>query len=190
MKWSWCRRENLVDGEWRWSFARRQLIYDVVEPERVYLKRWRFDTPFVSIFLHSIKLPDRDPYPHTHPFSWSRSLIVKGSYVEERGPYGDEVRRYRPGQVNRTAFFDVTALHNQAARPRERMGMGIRVTVRKLDGMQENRNERRVESPPLQINPLRFDNVVDELSPGKRPTPFAINQVLPATPTPFHCDSG
>ncbi len=35
-----------------------------------------------------------------------------------------------------------------------------------------------------------FDNVVDELSPGKRPTPFAIDQVLPATPTPFHCDLG
>jgi hypothetical protein len=70
------------------------------------------------------------------------------------------------------------------------MGMGIRVTVRKIDGMQEDRTERCVESPPLQINPLRFDNVVDELSSGKRPTPFAINQVLPATPTPFHCDSG
>ena len=108
MKWGWRRRENLVDGEWRWSFARRQLIYDVVEPERVYLERWRFDTPFVSIFLHSINLPDRDPYPHTHPFSWSRSLIVKGSYVEERGPYGDEVRKYRPGQVNR---IDADTVH-------------------------------------------------------------------------------
>ena len=81
MKWGWRRRENLVDGEWRWSFARRQLIYDVVEPERVYLERWRFDTPFGSIFLHSINLPDRDPYPHTHPFSWSRSLIVKHSFT-------------------------------------------------------------------------------------------------------------
>jgi len=70
------------------------------------------------------------------------------------------------------------------------MGMGIRVTVRKIDGMQENRNERCVESPPLQINPLRFDNVVDELSPGKRPTPFTIDQILAATPTPFHYDSG
>ena len=108
MKWGWRHRENLVDGEWRWSFARRQLIYDVVEPERVYLERWRFDTPFVSIFLHSINLPDRDPYPHTHPFSWSRSLIVKGSYVEERGPYGDEVRKYRPGQVNR---IDADTVH-------------------------------------------------------------------------------
>ena len=108
MKWGWRHRENLVDGEWRWSFARRQLIYDVVEPERVYLERWRFDTPFGSIFLHSINLPDRDPYPHTHPFSWSRSLIVKGSYVEERGPYGDEVRKYRPGQVNR---IDADTVH-------------------------------------------------------------------------------
>jgi hypothetical protein len=28
------------------------------------------------------------------------------------------------------------------------------------------------------------------LSSGKRPTPFAVDQVLPAMPTPFHCDSG
>jgi hypothetical protein len=70
------------------------------------------------------------------------------------------------------------------------MGMGIRVTVRKIDGMQEDRTERCVESPPLQIYPLRFDSVVDELSSGKRPTPLAIDQVLPAMPTPFHCASG
>ena len=70
------------------------------------------------------------------------------------------------------------------------MGMGIRVPVRKVDGMQENRNERRVESPPLQINPLRFDNVIDQLPSGKRPTPFTIDQILAATPTPFHYDSG
>ena len=33
---------------------------------------------------------------------------MKGSYVEERGPYGDEVRKYRPGQVNR---IDADTVH-------------------------------------------------------------------------------
>jgi len=33
---------------------------------------------------------------------------VKGSYIEERGPYGDDVRRYRPGQVNR---IDADTVH-------------------------------------------------------------------------------
>lgn len=94
-------RPNLVDGEWRWSFARRQLIMDLYVPDEVYLERWRFDTPLVSVFLHSIKLPDRDPNPHTHPFSWSLSLIVKGAYEEHRGPFAEQVRTLRPGKINR-----------------------------------------------------------------------------------------
>ncbi len=63
--------------------------------------RWRFDTPLGSVFVHSIRLPDRDPHPHTHPFSWSRSLIVRGGYTEERGAGAEEVRHYRPGRINR-----------------------------------------------------------------------------------------
>ncbi len=70
--------------------------------------RWRFDTPLASVFVHSIRLPDRDPDPHTHPFSWSRSLIVRGGYTEERGPAAEEVRHYRPGQVNR---IDADTVH-------------------------------------------------------------------------------
>jgi len=72
------------------------------------MERWRFDTPLGSVFLHSIKLPDGDPHPHTHPFSWSRSLIVKGGYTEERGPLAEEVRRYGPGRVNR---IDADTVH-------------------------------------------------------------------------------
>ena len=95
------RRPNLVDGEWRWSFARHQPIPDALEPDRTYLDRWRFDTPVGSVFLHAIRLPDRDPDPHTHPFSWSRSLILKGGYTEERGPLGERIRDFRPGRINR-----------------------------------------------------------------------------------------
>ncbi|MGI9623546.1 MAG: hypothetical protein ACR2PK_11970 [Acidimicrobiales bacterium] len=95
------RKPNYVDGEWRWSFARRQRIMDLVEPDEVYLDRWRFDTPVVSVFLHSIKLPDRDPNPHTHPFSWSYSLILRGGYEEHRGPSGSEIRQLGPCRINR-----------------------------------------------------------------------------------------
>ena len=97
----------MIDGEWRWSFARKQVIYDVFEPDEVYLLRWRFDTPLGSVFLHSIKLPDRDPNPHTHPFSKSVSFILKGAYEEHRGPTGDQIRTLRPGRVNRLSGTDV-----------------------------------------------------------------------------------
>jgi len=101
------RRKNLVDGEWRWSFARRQFIPDASQPDRIYLKRWRFDTPIGSVFLHSILLPDGDPDPHNHPFSRSISFIVKGGYTEERGVFGEEVRELRPGRLNRISGTDV-----------------------------------------------------------------------------------
>ncbi len=94
-------KPNLVDGEWRWSFARHQPIYDISDPTAVYMDRWRFDTPLVSVFLHAIRLPDKDPNPHTHPFSWSLSLILKGAYVEHRGAHGEEVRTLRAGRFNR-----------------------------------------------------------------------------------------
>ena len=85
------RRPNQVDGEWRWSFARRQVIPDHSQPERTYLKRWRFDTPLGSVFLHAIQLPDGDPDPHNHPFSKSVSLILRGGYTEHRGVGGDRI---------------------------------------------------------------------------------------------------
>lgn len=101
------RRPNLVDGEWRWSFARRQFIPDWSDPSRTYLKRWRFDTPLGSIFLHAIQLPDGDPDPHSHPFSRSISLILRGGYIEQRGIHGEEVKVMRAGRINRIGGDDV-----------------------------------------------------------------------------------
>lgn len=94
------RLPNLVDGEWRWSLFRHQRIFDMQDPTEVYLDRWRVDTPLLSVFLHAIRLPDRDPNPHTHPFSWSASLILKGGYVEHRGATGVRVRTLGPGSIN------------------------------------------------------------------------------------------
>lgn len=101
------RRPNLIDGEWRWSFARRQVIPDWSNPTRPYLRRWRFDSPFGSIFLHAIHLPDGDSDPHTHPFSQSVSLILRGGYTEYRGIDGTARRDYRAGMINRLSGTDV-----------------------------------------------------------------------------------
>ncbi len=59
------------------------------------------------MFLHQILLPDGDPYPHSHPFSSSISLILKGGYTEYRGIYGDDERTYRAGKLNRISGTDV-----------------------------------------------------------------------------------
>ncbi len=101
------RKPNEIDGEFRWSFARRQFIPDWSNPDQTYLKRWRFDTPLGSVFLHQILLPDGDPDPHSHPFSRSVSLLLKGGYIEHRGIDGAEVRTLRAGKLNRISGTDV-----------------------------------------------------------------------------------
>jgi len=66
------------------------------------------------------------------------------------------------------------------------MGVGMRVAIGKLDGVQEDRPERCVKSPPLHVDPLWFEDVVDELPSSEGPAPFAIDQVLPTTTSPSH----
>jgi hypothetical protein len=47
--------------------------------------RWYlFRTPWLRIFLHRIELPDADRYPHNHPWTWARALILRGGYLEYR----------------------------------------------------------------------------------------------------------
>ncbi len=66
------------------------------------------------------------------------------------------------------------------------MGVGMRVAIGELDGVQEDRPERRVKSPPLHVDLLWFEDVVDELPSSEGPAPFAIDQVLPTTPSQSH----
>lgn len=65
-----------------WSFFGRFDIPDLNNQGEIYLTRWRLlQTPWFSIFLHRINLPDSDRYPHDHPWDfWS--LILQGGYVE------------------------------------------------------------------------------------------------------------
>lgn len=58
------------------------------------------DLPF-NLFLHQFHASDLPP-AHDHPWPWSRSLILQGSYVETRKQAGDyyERRTFKPGDVN------------------------------------------------------------------------------------------
>jgi hypothetical protein len=65
-----------------WQFMSVFEIPDALEPEKVYLKRWRLiQTPLFAIYLHKINMPDRDQDLHNHPWSF-RTFIVRGGYSE------------------------------------------------------------------------------------------------------------
>lgn len=60
-------------------------IPDRDNPDEIYLSRYYPTEEQVDSwwFLHNIKLPDYEPAPHNHPYSWQVSLILAASYVEE-----------------------------------------------------------------------------------------------------------
>lgn len=55
----------------------------------------------VNLFLHRFHRGDEDRRLHSHPWSWSVSLILAGGYIEERR-HGDRVRTHVlwPSNVN------------------------------------------------------------------------------------------
>lgn len=54
------------------------------------------DAPF-AVFIHFFHRSDKDRDQHSHPWSKSLALILKGGYIEERG---DMRRTMRPGRIN------------------------------------------------------------------------------------------
>ena len=64
-----------------------------------------------NLFLHCFHASDEPP-AHNHPWSWSRSLILKGAYDEIRvldeSPHLTvrQLRRYRAGSISRIAADD------------------------------------------------------------------------------------
>jgi hypothetical protein len=76
----------------RWALFSHQNIPAKDGSGDVYLHRYRLvKTPWFSIYLHDLNLPDSDRDPHDHPFTfWS--LVLRGQYVEtiyEQHPIGD-----------------------------------------------------------------------------------------------------
>ena len=60
-------------------------IPDRDNPDEIYLSRY-YETDSQQDawwFLHNIKLPNYEPCPHNHPYSWQLSLILAASYTEE-----------------------------------------------------------------------------------------------------------
>lgn len=103
---------------------RRYDIPDLVDRSTTYLTRWRVvETPWFGVYLHAIRLPDRDPHPHDHPWPFV-AMMLRGGYTEEyfdglpaaleaQASGGGQVRRWRAGSIRfvpTTAFHSITGL--------------------------------------------------------------------------------
>lgn len=66
-----------------WAFWEWCDIPSWEDRTQVYLRRLRIvQTPYASVLLHFVYLPDTDPDPHDHPWNfWS--FIVRGGYTEK-----------------------------------------------------------------------------------------------------------
>jgi len=50
-----------------------------------YLERYYMGRLFgVTFYLHRFRSSDSEPHLHNHPWKWGRSLVLAGSYIEER----------------------------------------------------------------------------------------------------------
>lgn len=76
------RMRHRTLGSTRWAFFRWFDIPSAVDPEFVYLRRFRVvQTPWFGVYVHWIYETDSDRYPHDHPWKfWS--LILRGGYAE------------------------------------------------------------------------------------------------------------
>lgn len=64
-----------------WSFFTKFDIGRGNEP--IYLRRYYLiSTPYFGIYLHNIRMPDRDEHLHDHPWNFT-SIILRGGYTEE-----------------------------------------------------------------------------------------------------------
>lgn len=62
-------------------------IMDRADRSRLYLRRWRLiQTPWLSLYLHRIYLPDSESALHDHPWPFT-TIILRGGYVEEVALY-------------------------------------------------------------------------------------------------------
>lgn len=111
------RADKLVstDGK-RWAFMDVFEIHDLEHPDQVYLKRWRvIQSPYFSIYLHKILMPDGDRNPHNHPWDF-RTFILKGQYTEEyqksigSSPYPKTYRRFSTHKMWLHNFHRITLL--------------------------------------------------------------------------------
>lgn len=60
-----------------------------------------------EVFLHKFYASDSDRHLHNHPWEWAKSLILKGSYKEEKNFGVDKlIACHNPGDFNSISKYD------------------------------------------------------------------------------------
>lgn len=84
---------------WRWHVDMRRAA------GQVYMDRYQLlKTRLLSVYVNHIRLPDEDPWLHTHPWKKSWSLKLRRSYTEELQVSDGKVVAYytrAPGRLSR-----------------------------------------------------------------------------------------
>lgn len=64
------------------------LIKEIKSKEgELHFRRWRIiSTPWFSVYIHGIYMPDEDAHLHDHPWNYA-SLVLKGSFTEQTLKY-------------------------------------------------------------------------------------------------------
>lgn len=79
------------------------------KPRRAWLK-W-----LPNIYLHQIHTPDEEKELHNHPWKWAASLILRGSYLEERAAYPNLTMDRRAVAKDQHGFRNQTNMRAYAA---------------------------------------------------------------------------
>jgi hypothetical protein len=103
-----------------WGLTRTTIPFAYVIPNMAdktpYITRFLFPRAFLPVrpLLHHIHQADGDRDVHNHPWKWSFSLILKGSYTEKRWLGGDEYKTRRVRWFNfirANDFHTIIELH-------------------------------------------------------------------------------
>src|ERR1700692_2623605 len=63
----------------------KRWAYQIETDGSPYLTRIMFPRIFgVRVYLHHFHRPDNDRHLHNHPWKWTKSFVLCGSYTEER----------------------------------------------------------------------------------------------------------
>lgn len=80
----------------------KRIIRDTSDGGIYLIRYYLVRTAAFELVLHHILRPDSDKSLHDHPWNWAFSLILVGSYLEERMHENTKVavKVFRPGQIN------------------------------------------------------------------------------------------
>lgn len=99
--------EGYRPGKREWEVMGPPLVLLDEDNGREFLKRWRLlQTPWFSVFIHRMQVPDPGTDLHDHPWSF-KSLVLKGGYLEVLADTRRALRPQRARHRQRWSFAGI-----------------------------------------------------------------------------------